>query len=72
MDWTTAYHLAGEICDLLGHTTAKQHEQIAMLLQKRHGQKFNARHQEWNTATTDARRLRDDSPGAGATPAVAA
>jgi hypothetical protein len=51
MDWTTAWQLAGEICDLLAesgiNTTARQHEQIANLLQTRNGQRFNSYSQIW-------------------------
>ena len=57
MNWTTAHQIAGEICDLLHAagvpTTAKQHEQMAMIIQKRDGHTFNDHRQEWKPETAE-------------------
>jgi len=50
MNWDTAWQLAGEICEIIGNTTARQQEQIAALLQKRDRQTFNTIRQEWQAA----------------------
>ena len=40
MDWATAHHVAGEVCDMMKDRygiqfTAKQHEHMAMIIQDR-------------------------------------
>lgn len=51
MDWTTAWQLASEVCDLLAEddidTTARQHERIANKLQSRAGYRFSSHTQTW-------------------------
>lgn len=47
MDWTTAWEIAGEICDLVGNITVQQQEQIANILQKHDNQKFDHINQKW-------------------------
>lgn len=61
MDWTTAWQLAGEVCDLLAEdeieTTARQHERIANKLQSRAGQKFVSHSQQWVSIGDENARL---------------
>lgn len=60
MEWSTAWQLAGEVCDLLHEdeieTTARQHERIANLLSTRDGNRFDTHNQLW-TPGGDAGRV---------------
>lgn len=47
IDWVTAHQLAGEIADIIGPITARQHERVASLLQERSGLIFSDHFQVW-------------------------